>query len=99
MADTLAHLKRDRSFWKRLLRFAGYYHGKIDWLNTKEFRFSQAKWKNETEGLRRHTCPKDLGHVWGSPEPSKKDCHEKNHVIYMVSLGCKVSSRKFIYNE
>ena len=53
MADTLALLKRDRSFWKRLLRFAGYYHGKIDWLNTKEFRFSQAKWKNETEGLRR----------------------------------------------
>lgn len=53
MADTLAHLKRDRSFRKRLLRFAGYYHGKIDWLNTKEFRFSQAKWKNETEGLRR----------------------------------------------
>lgn len=53
MADTLAQVQKDVQFWQRLLTFAGYKPGKIDWLNTKEFRFSQAKWKNETEGLRR----------------------------------------------
>ena len=52
MIDTLAHLKKDRCFCPRLLRLAGYYHGKIDGRSTRDFRYSQAKLRNETEGLR-----------------------------------------------
>lgn len=41
---TLSEIKRDRKYWQRLLRLAGYYHGQIDGIIGKQSRAAQAVW-------------------------------------------------------
>ena len=41
---TLSELKRDRKYWQRLLRLAGYYHGKIDGIIGKQSKAAEAMW-------------------------------------------------------
>jgi len=41
---TLSEIKRDRKYWQRLLRLAGYYHGSIDGILGKLSRAAEAEW-------------------------------------------------------
>lgn len=47
MADTLAQLQKDVSFWQRLLTFAGYNPGKVDGVNGRRTKNAAACWLND----------------------------------------------------
>ncbi|MFI3244722.1 MAG: M15 family metallopeptidase [Akkermansia sp.] len=46
---TLSELKKERKFWQRMLRLAGYYHGAIDGVIGKQSKAAEAAWDADVE--------------------------------------------------
>lgn len=52
MADNLEAVRQDRVFWQQLLRFAGYYTGKIDGIIGKQSQAAAAAWMRDADAHR-----------------------------------------------
>ncbi len=52
MADNIATLKQERRYWQRLLRLAGFYHGKTDGILGKQSRAAEAEWLAAAEAIK-----------------------------------------------
>ncbi len=46
---TLSEIKRDRKYWQRLMRLAGYYHGRIDGILGAQSKAAAALWDEEVQ--------------------------------------------------
>ena len=52
MADSLADIKKDRKFWQRMLRFAGYYDGAIDGILGTKSKAAAAAWDEDAQRIK-----------------------------------------------
>ena len=52
MAENLEEVRQDRSFWQRLMRFAGYYKGEIDGIIGRQSQAAAAAWQSAAEAHR-----------------------------------------------
>ncbi len=52
MAENIDELKRDRRYWQRLLRLAGFYHGETDGILGRQSRAAEAQWRAATESIK-----------------------------------------------
>lgn len=52
MADSLAGIQKEPSFWQRLLTFAGYNPGKVDGIIGAKTRAAAAQWEQDAASLK-----------------------------------------------